>query len=456
MEFDAWQQELIDYEGNTTAVCGRQVGKSTTGGKRRAKQMLKYPGSISLITAPSQRQSSELFIKTMGWLHEEHEKTIDAAGGYKDNPNLSERRNTELRRVFEADFGIFNEMPTKTTAILKLDFKKPRSRKNRGSICYALPAGKTGLYLRTFALDFLDIDEAATVPEAVYIALKPMLMISKKKRGLGWESFYGTPFGKGGFFYDSFTDDDFKTFHISSEDCKRFPKEDLLKEKKRLPKLIYAQEYLGEFVDEMHQFFPTNLIKKRMTFYNWNFEEDFKKGYKYFLGVDLARYGEDENAFVIAEMQQDKSLKIVKCETSNRINLARTMARILLYDEKYNFNRIFIDDAGIGAGITDILIEKLGRKVVGLSNAKKTLDDDGRTGKIFKEDLYSNAAVMMEQDNKIEIIDSPMLLRSLKSMTFKYTTEKHLIIYGNYSHLSEAFVRVCWAEKAKSLKLFCY
>ena len=41
-----------------------------------------------------------------------------------------------------------------------------------------------------------------------------------------------------------------------------------------------------------------------------------------------------------------------------------------------------------------------------------------------------------------------------KCMTFEYTADKNIKIYGNYSHISEAFVRACWATKAKGLKLF--
>ena len=350
----------------------------------------------------------------------------------------------ELERIFDYEHGIFEEKPTKTTVKLK-----------NGSICYSLPAGKTGIYLRTFALDFLYIDEAAYVPDTVYTALKPMLAVSSKK-GLGWECFLSTPFGKGGFFYDSHFDDDYKNFHVSSEDCERIPKEFVRKEKLRLSKIEYAQEYLGEFIDEFQQFFPTKLIKKRMTFLRWNFEEFFNPTKKYFLGVDIARYGADENAFVIAEMQNRTSLKIVVAETTERKSLTETTGRILEYHKKYNFNMIFIDDGGIGAGVTDILIEKLGRRVLGLNNAKKTLDKDGRKGKIFKEDLYSNAMVMLETDGQLELIDNLKLLKSLKSMTFEYTAEKNLKIYGKYSHIAEAFVRACWAIKAKSLNLYVY
>jgi hypothetical protein len=126
-------------------------------------------------------------------------------------------------------------------------------------------------------------------------------------------------------------------------------------------------------------------------------------------------------------------------------------------DDNYHFARIFIDDQGIGAGVTDILLQKLGSRVVGLNNAKKTLDKEGKIGKIFKEDLYSNAACLMEAEPpKIDIISNLKLLKSLKSVTFEYTTDKNLRIYGKYTHLAEAFVRACWAMKMKGLKLYVY
>lgn len=445
MIFDDWQQELISYKGSATLRSGRQVGKSTTVGRRCAKLMLEYPKTSSLIIAPSQRQSGQLFIKTMGWLMKEHHRLIEAAGGWKDRGDVSARRNMELRRLFEHDKGLFAESPTKSMVTLK-----------NGSICYSLPAGKTGIYLRTFALDFLYIDEAAYVPDSVYKALKPMLAVSSSK-GLGWECFLSTPFGKGGFFYDSFSDDDYKQFHVNSEDCTRIPKAFLMKEKKKLSKIEYAQEYLGEFTDEFRQFFPTSLIKKRMTFIRWNYKEDYKKSAKYFLGVDFARYGEDENAFIEGEMLGGKAFRIIGVETSERKSLTDTVGRIMAKNEQMNYNKIFVDDGGLGAGATDMLIEQLGRKVIGLNNAKKTIDHEAvRTNKIFKEDLYSNASMMMEKDGQIDIISDLKLLRSLKSMTFEYTSDRNLRIYGKYSHLAEAFVRACWAVKKKGLSLYVF
>lgn len=473
LKFDSWQLDIIRHLGHVTTRCGRQVGKSTTAGKRRADQMKKYPKTISLIIAPSQRQSSELYTKTMHWLYQDHYKAIEAAGGYKNDPMVSEQRNIQLMRLFEANHGIFNEIPTKTTIVLKHDWSKEPGEKNIGSKCYSLPAGKTGTYLRTYALDFLDIDEAAYVPEPVYIALEPMLAVSEKKRGLGWKSFYSTPYGKGGFFFDAFTDDDFKQVHISAEDCPRISKSFLAKQKKKLTKAQYAQEWMGEFVDEYQQYFSSELIKSCMTFMRWNYKKDYKTSLSYFYGHDYAGPGQSDNASVIAEMQNDnKYLKIVEPEEDEESNTTIVNRKIVLKDEKFKFRKLFVDSGGFGCGPTDELTNLLGRRVIGLDNAKKSIGrketglpaipsarrtaaDDDVKNKLQKEDLYSNAKSMMER-GEVSMINNLKLLRSLKSMTYEYTPGKKIKIYGKHSHLSEAFVRVCWAVKEKGLRVFLY
>jgi hypothetical protein len=327
-----------------------------------------------------------------------------------------------------------------------------------GSKIYSLPAGKSGVFIRGFTVDLLIGDEAAYIAEPVWVAVKPMIAVSKQLRGLGWEFYLSTPFGKGGYFYECCHDPDFLQINVSSEDVERIPRSFLKKERERMSKMEYAQEYLGEFVEEFCQLFPTMLIKKCMSFIGWDFKWDYNRSRRYYLGADIARYGADENAFVIAEMNEDSQrLKIVHCETTTRKSLTDTAGRIMALDDNYHFARIFIDDQGIGAGVTDILLQKLGSRVVGLNNAKKTLDKEGKVGKIFKEDLYSNAACLMEAEPpKIDIISNLKLLKSLKSVTFEYTTDKNLRIYGKYTHLAEAFVRACWAMKMKGLKLYVY
>ena len=420
--WDKWQQEILDYEGNITLRSGRQVGKSEVIAMKATKFALDHPKTITMIIAASQRQSGLLFERVRG--------------------NF-ERLEHETKQKFFAD------KPTLT-----------RLRLVNGSVIYSLPAGRTGHFIRGFTLDMLIADEAAFISEAVWLAILPTIAVSKKKRGMGYIILLSTPFGKGGYFYHSFTDNDFRSWHISSESCSRISKSFLLKEKKRMTKAEYRQEYLGEFTDEWNQFFPTSVIKDRMTFIEWKKSEDFNKEAAYYLGVDIARYGGDENAFVICELFK-RRLKIVKCFTTDRVSTADTIGRIQRIDADYGFNKIFVDDSGVGGAVTDVLIERLGRRVTGLNNASKRLEIQGEEKKrgILKEDLYSNALMLMET-KMIDIISHLGLLRSLKSITYEYgqlkSGERKVKIFGEYAHLAEAFVRACWCIKEKGLKLYVY
>ena len=413
--WDKWQRAVLEHEGNITLRTGRQVGKSEVISAKAAKFARETPGTTTLIIAASQRQSSLLF----------------------------EKVRANIDRVCEKEGDIYKEPPTLTRILLK-----------NGSKIYSLPAGRTGYFIRGFTIDLLIADEAAYIPEIVWNAVIPMIAVSRKARGMGYIILLSTPFGKGGYFYDSFTNPDFKSFHVSSEDCVRIPKDFLKKEKQRMTKAEYRQEYQGEFTDEWNQFFKTDLIKKCMTFISWSFKKDYSPMARYYLGVDIARYGGDQNAFVISELFKNKQ-KIVRTFTTERISTSDTIGRVQTIDKVFKFNKIFIDDSGVGGSVTDVLIDKLGRKVMGLNNASKRIEVQGEEKKrgIFKEDLYSNALMLMET-GLLEIINDLDLLKSLKSITHQYTESGKIKIFGDYSHLAEAMVRACWCIKERGLNLY--
>lgn len=418
--WDKWQKEVLEHEGNVTLRTGRQVGKSVTIGEKAKRFALGHPNTVVLVIAASQRQSSLLFEKIHGALLEEEGEKI------------------------------FAEIPTLTKIILK-----------NGSKILCLPAGKTGHFIRGFTVDLLIADEAAYIPEIVWNSVIPMIAVSRKTRGFGWLFLLSTPFGKGGFYFDTFTDPDFRSWHVSSENCKRIPKSLLLKERKRMTKVAYAQEWLGEFMEDWNQFFPTKLLKRAMTFIDWDKSKKWPTS-SFYLGVDVARYGGDECAFVIVELdgyRGSERMRCVKCITTERKSTVDTIGRVLALNAAYKFKMIFIDDAGVGGAVTDVLIEKLGRKVVGLNNACKSVEvqgDEKRRG-ILKEDLYSNTLVLLE-NKKLELISDLSLLRSLKSITFEYSTKiaGRVTIFGDYSHLAEALVRACWCVKERGLKVYLY
>lgn len=413
-KWDNWQQQVLNEKGNITIRSGRQVGKSEVISEKAKKFAEENPGTTTMIIAASQRQSSLLFEK--------------------------------VRNRFDMENTVYAEKPTLTKIVLL-----------NGSKIYSLPAGRTGYFIRGFTIDMLIADEAAYIPETVWNAVIPMIAVSRKTRGMGILVLLSTPFGKGGFFYDTFTDKDFRSFHASSEDCKRIPKKFLQKEKLRMTKAQYRQEYMGEFTEEWNQFFPTDLIKSCMTFIEWNKKTDSIDGGNFYLGLDLARYGGDEIAYAIVEEHKNK-LRCVKVITQERVGTTHTVGQTAVIDSSWKFRRIFIDSGGLGGAVLDQMKEKLGtRRIVGLDNSSKGIQVAGeeKRTKIMKEDLYSNLLMLLET-KRIKLISDLDLLRSLKSITFEYTSNRKIKIFGVYSHLTEALVRACWCLKDKGLSIYVY
>lgn len=405
-DMDDWQLECLDYWGNMVIRSGRQVGKSVTTAKKAAIAALKWQKIKILVTAASERQAAYIF----------------------------EKIKFEFK-FLETD--VFAEVPTMRKMLLK-----------NGSEIYCLPTGLTGDLIRGLTLDIWIPDEAAYINDSVWASVTPMLWVSKKKNNMGWIWALSTPCGKQGYFYKLFENPLFKKIHIKSTDCARIPPEELELWKKQYTKVQYAQEVLGEFIDEISRLFTEELLKKC-----FQKVEIFSSDYR-FLGVDVARFGGDENAFVFDYFNsREKKHYIQKTKTTERRGINETYYDILGFEEKEKFNKILIDDAGVGGGLTDFLIEKLRHKIVGINNASRTINPEkDKRKKILKEDLYSFAILKMEE-GKVLIEDNDDLYLSLASMQFEYDGNT-LKIYGRYSHLAEAFVRAIWGEKTKSLNAF--
>ena len=458
---DPWQQTVLDHQGNITLRCGRQCGKTEII-SRKVKALAQNNRDFNiLIAAPSKAQSAHAFTMTRDLLDHEHWFYVDRATEAWEEQNPTKKLSLIVKKQLERKYGIYHTEPTKSEIILKGDDigKKPLERWEKGSKIMSMPVGKTGVYIRCKTLDVLIGEEAAYIPEAVWTALLPMLSVSEKTRGYGWEILLSTPFGKGGHFHSSHYSNEFKRIHVSAEDCPRISRDFLKKERARLSKTEYAQEYLAEFVESFDQFFATDLIKRCMTFMDWDYRKDYNREKAYYLGSDIARFGKDENAFVTAEMnttskKTSRHLKIVDPHTTERKSIPDTARHHEYLHGRFNYRKIMIDSAGVGGGCHDILVETIGKhKIIGLENAKKSLEND-RKGSILKEDLYSNALKMMES-GEVDIQNDMNLMKSLKNIRFEYTKEKHILIYGKDSHLAEAFVRACWCVKTKGLRLFC-
>jgi hypothetical protein len=411
-ELDEWQKKVLDTKGNIALRSGRQVGKSTAISILAGDFAAMNENKVVMIIAAVERQAYLLFEKCLYYMEKKHRRMILQG----------------------------SERPTKTEI-----------RLSNGSKLYCLPSGLTGYGIRGFTIDLLIADEAAFIPDEVFNAVTPAMAARKGARMV----LLSTPFGRKGYFANAFNDPTFTTFHVSSEECPRISKEFLAQEKARLSKLVYMQEYMGEFVDELLQWFPDELIKKCM---NMKRPERIATGERHFLGVDLARMGDDASTFAIGKLRGDRITQ-VEHQITTRTYLTDSTKHIIELDNRYDFEKIYIDDEGIGIGVVDMLIDndQTKNKIIPINNSTRINDahDEGKV-RLLKEDLYTNLLVMM-QNGKIDLLDDPEIYQSLKSVQYEYSSDTKgkpiLKIFGNWTHTAESLIRLAWCIERKEINI---
>jgi len=401
---DDWQKEYISHEGNTVVRAGRQSGKSFAESLRVALFALLNPKTSTLIIASVDRQSIELLEKVKAQIMGLAPKEI------KGNPTFH-----------------------------KITLKN-------GSKIMAEPAGQTGYGLRGFTVDKLVADEAHYIPDAVFVAIRPMLATTG-----GTLDLLSTPRGNEGFFYDCFQSDDFYKIHIKSAECPRITEEFLRQEKKRMTELEFCQEYEAEFLDSLMQFFSRELIESC-------FSDMRLINAKNYLGVDFAGHGGDPNAFASVENIGKVSV-VFLTETTEDQKAWETINKIIRLTEQLNYKKIGVDDGGLGSPILDFMLthNSLKRKAVGLNNAKRDIDADGRTKQLNGIEMYSNLKIMMEQGLLKFPEKNDELIQSLTSIQYVVDKDtKNIKIHGKYDHIAEALKRAVWLVKCKGLNILAF
>jgi len=412
MKLDNWQEQVLTTKGNICLRSGRQVGKSTIISQKAGEYALRHQKASIMVISAVERQASLLFEKILAYIY------------------LISKQSIKTGR----------DKPTKHKIQLK-----------NGSVIHCLPTGESGYGIRGFTINLLIADEAAFIPEAVWQAVTPMMATTG-----GDTILLSTPFGREGYFARCFKDPKYTKFHISSEKCPRIDKDFLAHEKQTMTKLQYQQEYMGEFVDNLMQLFPDELIIKCQTLSR----SSTSITDSCFLGVDIARMGGDETTFEIIDRTNRDKLRQVESITKPDNRITDTARDIIDLNKKYDFRKIYVDDGGLGVGVFDILVENpdTKRKVVGINNAKRSLEYDPekpRTKKLLKEDLYNNLLTLMEQ-GKIRLLDDPEIFQSLKSVQYEYQDKGQMRIFGRYTHIAEGLIRAAFCTKDKSLNIYIY
>lgn len=221
-------------------------------------------------------------------------------------------------------------------------------------------------------------DEASGISPAIYEAARGALSGGQMVRFV----LIGNPNSNSGEFYEAFRDPAFNKIHISAFDIPN------VKERKQLiPGLIthewveemkakygeesdiYRVRVLGEFPQQATDtLISIDLIEKAFgaarELYNQNDEV---------IGLDVARYGDDNSAFVHRKGNTAKVLKVVYGNSTMEL-----AGQAKLFLKEYPSARIFIDVVGVGAGVYDRLKEQpdVSSRVYGVNNAGKPRQEE--------------------------------------------------------------------------------
>tara|TARA_Y100000034_G_scaffold29397_1_gene35408 strand:+ start:7672 stop:9003 length:1332 start_codon:yes stop_codon:yes gene_type:complete len=426
---DPWQEKFLRTTGDKLLCTGRQVGKSVICGMDAGQYALDNPKKVILMIAPTERQAYALFEKTLDHIYRTDKKQIKK-GKYR---------------------------PTKSKINLK-----------NGTIIWCLPTGLTGLGIRFLTVHRLYADEASRIPEMVWDAVTPMMLTTG-----GDTILLSTPFGCQGYYYDALINKDnafntYTRFRTDSEKVMRervicetwttFQRDKALQrleaEKARMTTLAYAQEYMGQPLNDLKQVFPDKLLKQVMCLQR---PSHIQAKRQYFLGQDIAGMGRDLSTWEILDgtdkqkIRQMESITKRHTQTPERVNLTDSL------EQKYNFKKIGIDDGGIGSGDFGYLLinPSTRRKVISLNNASRDIERDGsRRKKLLKEDMYTNLLAMMEH-KQIKLLTDEDIFHSLRSVQFE-TERGKTRFYGNDTHIAEGLIRAAWLVRTKPLNIYLY
>jgi len=227
-----WAREKLGFDADPTQArvlvsrsrrgllnCTRQWGKSTVTAAKAVHLAVTCAESLILVVSPSARQSGELLRKAEGFA-----------------------RKLGIRPKGDGDNEISLAFPN-------------------GSRMVGLPGNEDTV--RGFsAVNLLLVDEASRVSDELYMAVRPMLAVS---RGTIWAM--STPFGKRGFFYEAWANEkeEWDRVRVTAEACPRISQKFLVEEQRAMGDRCYRQEYLCEFGDSVSSVFDRDDIERAIT-----------------------------------------------------------------------------------------------------------------------------------------------------------------------------------------------
>ena len=369
------QIEVLDCKANEIVIfAGRQGGKSMLCAYEILKELLKDNRLVALI-APTYTQNEPVLEHLVHWVNR----------AFKNEMIVSLRPPQSIRTIWGSK-------------LLCKSIEQPGQILGRG-------------------YDLIVVDECAQIPEDtwnLYIAPASGIKVGRyfyitTPRGRNWVWKLWVKAKNEG-----------RGFHWESIDSPYFTKEKWEQEQKRLPQLIFDQEYRAICLEKAVVFRGIdNCLDKNLKFQPYN------ENHLYSGGIDLGKYQTDT---AISEMDLMTN-QLVYHDRLKIPDWAVQKKEIQGVMDKYNKNPTWMDASSITAG--DVFVDELGNEGYPVQGYKIQ-------GTIQKNSLIENLMVKI-QNGIIKIPDIPetqVLIEELRAYTFEITPGGR-IMYGAPSGMTE-------------------
>ena len=373
-----YQEKLLrDMSKRIVVRMSRQAGKTTTIAVKAIWFAVTHPKTLTLIIAPSKRQSMIMMDRIQGFL-----MSLPSS----------------LRR--------------------KLVYKMLRTViyfKN-GSQIVALPCSVH--LLRGYTAHMILADEAAFFRDdetIFYSVLYPMLSTTD-----GWLIVSSTPWGKNSVFYRMNQDPNFSKHVVTWRDVVKsglIKKEFIDEMRKQLPVERFKMEFEAEFIEDEDAWLKQDLLAKAIDpdLEYVSFESQAKG--TFYMGIDFGKH-QDYSVITVVRKDNDEILRVVHVK---RFPLETAYAAVIGYaktlSERWkHIVKIYADVTGVG----DYIVEDMKRAGLNVEGIYFTTR--------VKEEMANYMKSLFEQ-GKLKIPYDPELLAELNVEKFELTKDGHIKFY---------------------------
>mgnify|MGYP005840897677 CR=1 FL=1 len=408
-----------------------------------------YDEYITMLIAPTQRQSQIMFNRTLSII--ERNNIL--------NDSVEKKIQTEIRFT-------------------------------NNSIIYNFPVGETADRVRGFPIHHLVADEAAYIPEQVFVSLEPSLASTD-----GTITLISTPFGRFGYFYNAVSNglkyEDYmkrktrglKGVSVYNDDTGELITQGLYdfdgqfvthwypypagfeavkydkhgnptgktqlspriinRQKRTMHPVKFAQEYEALFVDDTSMYFPYKTIL--------NATEDYpmmmgpRSGHSYIMGVDFAKL---QDYYIALVIEETNPLRVVHWQEDKKRDYTYTIAQTATIAKRFGVRLIYADATGVG----EPNVEKLSTLMKGYARVEGV-----KITSQIKNEMYANVYELLSSGKLIIPKVNKEFIDQMQLVTFTKTPSGQLKIEaapGSHDDYPDALALACMSVMEPRHEIF--